>query len=278
MTFLFLDSELHPRIYITFSFCFIIYQFRSYSRQNLLSSNSCKSNEDAYSASNSPHNRDQTGRNAPLPTQMTHNILPVNASGTNKYSIHFRNQINQHSAAAAAAAAAQSSSTASSASAAAVTTTNASSSSTTIAPPDVLNVNQPPYYSHFSVHHHHENASGGHNESTIAGGGAGASASNYINLNIAPGGNNATSGSASGCAQSSSSGNCNINLELNELKPCSSTKMLPKSATGGNKRIRQFRERDQNNLSANQAASMCNSASGIDLNLASTSVNRCDSK
>ncbi|KAJ6645402.1 Pericentriolar material 1 protein [Pseudolycoriella hygida] len=67
-----------------------------YSRQNLLSSNSCKSNEEASSINNLPQNRerDQSNQNhsSRLSTHMTHNNLPLVA---NKYSIHFQNQINQ---------------------------------------------------------------------------------------------------------------------------------------------------------------------------------------
>lgn len=65
--------------------------------------------------------------------------------------------------------------------------------------------------------------------------------------------------------------NAAINLELNELKP-KATKMLPKGSTGGSKRIRQIRERDQNNLAA--ASTSC---AGVDLNLATTVI-RQDSK
>lgn len=199
---------------------------------------------------------------------MTHNILPATVSGTNKYSIHFRNQINQHSAAAAAAAAAQST--------AGGTTTetaiNSNATSTSIAPPDVLNVNQHHHnHSHLPMHHHQHAVGAVNNENMFGGGSA------YINLNITPGNsNNQPTGNNNVCGQSSSTGNCNINLELNELRPGLSTKMQPKTTTGGNKRIRQLRERDQNILSANQQAAA--GASGIDLNLASATVNRSDSK
>lgn len=216
---------------------------------------------------------------------MTHNILPpaTTVGVTNKYSTHFRNQINQHSAAAAAAAA-QSTTTSSTADTAPNANATASSS-INVAPPDVLNVNQNHHHhhAHLPMHHHqHTSAAAAINNENIFG------ASNYINLNIASAsGNNQPSGNNNACGQSSTA-NCNINLELNELRPSLSTKMQAKCTTGGNKRIRQLRERDQNIVSANQqaaaaaavAASMGNTtnACGIDLNLASTAVNRSDSK
>lgn len=213
-----------------FYFCF------SYSRQNLLSTNSCKSNEDACSSGNSPHNREQNyqpSRNT-LPTQMTHNNLP-SMGGGNKYLPHFRNQINQQQ-------------------------------NTGVAPPDVLNINQ-----HLPSAHSENLSEGGSASGSSAGGvGSSGGASNFNNLNIS---------AVAPMPQSNQSvGNFNINainLELNELKP-SSTKMLPKGSTGGNKRIRQIREREQNNLSSSmqQGATGCGT---IDLNLAST-VNRVDSK
>lgn len=241
----------------------------SYSRQNLLSSNSCKSNEDACSSSNnSPHSRGeqsyQTARNAP-PTQMTHNILPVMG---NKYLVQFRNQINQQNA-----------------------------NISVVAPPDVLNINQhhqqqhqqlqqtqqlPPQHQQpvQSAHHlifqqhqqSHQNDINPNSDLVMT---------NLNNFNISnvnstqqsAGGGQSTSNSAgnSTSMNTASSNNFNvngINLELNELKP-RSTKMLPKGSTGGNKRIRQIREREQNNLTANNA--------GVDLNLASTVI-RQDSK
>lgn len=67
-----------------------------------------------------------------------------------------------------------------------------------------------------------------------------------------------------------------INLELNELRP-KATKMLPKGSTGGSKRGRPIRHREQNNLMANCGAAAASGGSGVDLNLAST-VSRQDSK
>lgn len=107
-----------PLTILNFDFYFL--SICSYSRQNLLSSSSCKSNEDVCntlsnaSSSHSSGHRDRasdhlqqnassyanqnitlpysSGRNA-APTLMTHNNLPN--MGNNKYLIQFRNQINQ---------------------------------------------------------------------------------------------------------------------------------------------------------------------------------------
>lgn len=66
-----------------------------------------------------------------------------------------------------------------------------------------------------------------------------------------------------------------VNLELNELRP-KATKMLPKGSTGGSKRGRPIRHREQNNLVASCGGGG-SSSSGVDLNLAST-ASRQDSK
>lgn len=225
---------------------------------------------------NNPQNREQqTGRNPP-PSQMTHNILPGMG---NKHLVQFRNQINQQNANAAVAS---------------------TSAGPPTAPPDVLNVNQhhhqqlqqqqqqlhqPLQHSHSSLgqQHHHlqqqhqqqlpqQQTSDGHTMATSSGH-ASELVTNFNNFNgsqqhmmVGPSAPPACGGGASNYNM-----NAAINLELNELKP-KATKMLPKGSTGGSKRIRQIRERDQNNLAA--ASTSCG---GVDLNLATTVI-RQDSK
>lgn len=208
---------------------------------------------------------------------MTHNILPGMG---NKYLVHFRNQINQQNANAT------------------VASTSAGPPSVA-APPDVLNVNQhhhqqlqhqqqqlhqPMQYGHSShgQQHHHlqqqpqqqqQQSNDGLTMATTTGH-ASELVTNFNNFNGSPQQHLMVGSSApTACGGGASNFNMNaaINLELNELKP-KATKMLPKGSTGGSKRIRQIRERDQNNLAA--ASTSC---AGVDLNLATTVI-RQDSK
>lgn len=200
---------------------------------------------------------------------MTHNILPVMG---NKYLVQFRNQINQQNA-----------------------------NSSTVAPPDVLNVNQPhqqqqqqqpqqlsqqhhqqlaqtvqPHSTHhllFQQQQHQQPQQQQPAQQNDINPNSDLVMTNFNNFNMSntqqlagPSGNSSSIGLNSTGNQFNVNG---INLELNELKP-RTTKMLPKGSTGGNKRIRQIREREQNNLTANNNG-------GVDLNLASTAI-RQDSK
>ncbi|XP_037032801.1 GATA zinc finger domain-containing protein 14 isoform X2 [Bradysia coprophila] len=185
--------------------------FRSYSRQNLLSSNSCKSNEEASSINNLPQNRDRDqshlNQSSRLPTHMTHNNLPLVAN--NKYSIHFQNQTNQQQQQ-------QNTST---------FVGQMGTNGSAIRNPEELNINQ-------SMNQqllHQSNDTLGHDH---------ISSLNNLNMNFGPFHSNDV---ASNFMNS-------INLELNELKP-NTSKMVPKRSTGGHKRKSQSSHpAEQNNL------------------------------
>lgn len=207
---------------------------------------------------------------------MTHNILPGMG---NKYLVHFRNQINQQNANAAIAS-------------------TSAGPPTVAAPPDVLNVNQhhhqqlqqqqqqlnqpmqpgPSSAQGQQQQHHQQQHQPQHqtNDTLTMATSSGHATELVTNFNNFNGSQQQMMAgpSAPACGGGGASNynmNAAINLELNELKP-KATKMLPKGSTGGSKRIRQMRERDQNNLAA---ASM--SCAGVDLNLATTVI-RQDSK
>lgn len=227
----------------------------SYSRQNLLSNSSCKSNEDVCTGLSNA-------------TQMTHNNLPT--IGSNKYFTQFRNQINQQQ--------------------------QQQQQNSSIVTPDVLNVNQ----QHF--HQQHDIVENG-----------GTSNTNYNNLNITTSnalgiggiasvvnnqqyllcnggtGNVTADGSLATGIQTNNQSSAIVNninsynFDLNELKqPKTTTKMLQKSSTGGNKRSRQIREREQNNLGGASGGGAGGTGAWtipfLDLNLASSAAARHDSK
>lgn len=228
---------------LTDSSRFFYYFILSYSRQNLLSTNSCKSNEDVGGSmtNSAPHNRDaqynqQThyssagssfvSRN-PLPTQMTHNNLPT--IGNNKYTMQFRNQINQQHQQQQQQQHHQ--------------------QNAPIVTPDVLNVNQ------FHQQHDiigHASAHTNFNNSNLSTSMPVAGAEAFLICTGSPIVDRSTvavsDGNLIGNYQQSSNNINSYNFDLNELKePKTTIKMLPKSSTG-NKRLRHSREREQNNL------------------------------
>lgn len=213
------------------------------------------------------------GRNAP-PTQMTHNNLP-------KYIVHLRNHINQQQ------------------------------QNTSIVTPDVLNVNQQHFHQQHDIVETNTNYNNLNvttsNASTMTAAGAAILPSILNNQPFLMCAGSAMAGAAAAPPATGDGHSTNVtpvnyhqsssimnninsyNFDLNELKePKTTTKMLPKSSTG-NKRMRQIREREQNNLNGATGSDLggngaVGGAGGAwsmplhDLNLTSTSATRQGSK
>ena len=243
----------------------------SYSRQNLLSSASCKSNEDVcHGISATSQNRDvyqqqpsasvsYSGRNNAIPVQVTtHNNLP--ALGSNKYLFQLRNQINPLPQAHQPPSQQQQQQPIP------PPQQQQQQQQQSIVTPDVLNVNQ-----HYPQH-----------DIELV-----TSNTNYNNLNITtvvPSASPMSMSPAGAYGELAAGGQHHLqnnhhfmninNFDLNDLKlPKTTTKMLQKPTTGGNKRDRH--ERDQNNLDGSVNGGF---QQQHDLNLASTVAARQGSK
>lgn len=189
----------------------------------------------------------------------THNNLPT--IGSNKHFTQFRNQINQQQQ-------------------------QHQNSSIT---PDVLNVNQQFHQQHDIVENGTSNTNYNNlnitttNALGIGGIGGIPSVVNNQHYLLCNGGTGNAPQDATGNQSTAIVNNINsYNFDLNELKqPKTTTKMLQKSSTGGNKRSRQIREREQNNLGGIGGGAGGSGAWTIpfhDLNLASSTTARLDSK